>query len=370
MMNLKKIIKEEINLDLDWIKDSKPSLYNKVIIFEPMIDEDEWEVVSRDLVAHNQVFGENIKWSSNKEIKDSSPLEDNVIFLHHLVILNDGRTFHGSLDTETFSEMIDHGYTEDEIRKSDYEYFHDDILRFIGDFKSQLDEPEYINGRDYFNIPYKRTVNESQELDWLNFDYNPWIEHDAIIFDKIPEKEDLKKYLEMALYTKNPDNYSDWDDLDHSVKFILDNIRKNMYLRFDEWDELLFGGGPETGMNFIKYSTLINTKNINESQDEWDWLKDAEDKPKIIPGGIIDTENSSFTKKEILEELNRLGYVWGNTDHPILDKFGNLEITPFQYVLIGEIKNNIIQLGVNKILHEDNLEWMEEYGFDKLIYTT
>jgi len=53
-------------------------------------------------------------------------------------------------------------------------------------------------------------------LDWLNFDYNPWIEHDAIIFDKIPEKEDLKKYLEMALNTKNPDNYSDWDDLDHS----------------------------------------------------------------------------------------------------------------------------------------------------------
>jgi len=65
-----------------------------------------------------------------------------------------------------------------------------------------------------------------------------------------------------------------------------------------------------------------------------------------------------------------LGYLWSNTDHKIFDRFGDLEVVPFRYIFIGRMVNNVLQLDSNKIVHEDDLEWMEEYGLDKLIYTT
>jgi hypothetical protein len=52
-MNLKKIIKEELKDELDWIIKSNPSLHNKIIVFEPMIDSDEFNHVLDKLNTFN-----------------------------------------------------------------------------------------------------------------------------------------------------------------------------------------------------------------------------------------------------------------------------------------------------------------------------
>ena len=106
--------------------------------------------------------------------------------------------------------------------------------------------------------------------------------------------------------------------------------------------------------------------------DDFDWIKsgDEENKPTIIPGGILDINNSNFSKEEILQRLHDLGYTWAG-NQPII-KNGEPNVEPYRYLLIGRfINDNGHEVGQElKILHDDDLGWAKDFGFYDRVYTT
>ena len=113
-------------------------------------------------------------------------------------------------------------------------------------------------------------------------------------------------------------------------------------------------------------------KIIKEEIDDFDWIKggDEENQPTIIPGGILDINNSNYSKEEILQRLHNLGYTWAG-NQPII-KNGKPYLNANQYLLIGKLVNDQGQ-GVGqelKILHDENLDWVDEFGFSDRVYTT
>lgn len=257
-MDFKKIIREEIG-EWDWIKDSRPTLHNKIIVFEPMIDFDEYKKVRDKLIAFNGL-GDNIRWWTEKDLIGFNPMDD-TNYLHHLIIASGGRMVFGSLDSYEVQEYLHDGYTEDEIRNL---YDNDeDIDLFIDEYPREFDNPERIDGRKYFDLPY--------------------------------------------------------------------------------------------------------IKSINESEDFFNSLRDDENKPKIIPGGIIDTLVGNFSRYEILQRLHELGYEWLHDMKIFVD--GELSFAPFRYIFIGPIGGNVA-IGELKLLHDDDLNWINSEGLSDLVYRT
>ena len=113
-------------------------------------------------------------------------------------------------------------------------------------------------------------------------------------------------------------------------------------------------------------------KIIKEEIDDFDWIKggNEENQPTIIPGGILDINNSNFSKEEILQRLHDLGYTWAG-NQPII-KDGKPFLNPYQYLLIGRLVNDVGQdVGEElKILHDEDLDWSDETGFLDRVYTT
>lgn len=261
MRNLiKKIISEN---DLDWIKDVNPSLKNKIIFFEPMLDLNEWEKVNRFLLSHVVTYDEDILWWSGRDLDSWDPIGEDE-YLHHLIISKDGRMVFGGMDNYEADFLLGDGYSESDIRNS-YEGYWENVDYFMEEHSHDFDTTETIDGRRWFNLPYKEKITES-------------------------------------------------DDFFNSIK-------------------------------------------------------DDESKPKIIPGGIIDTRNSSFSKIKILKEINRLGYRWYGDDEPIFKTDGSLFIKPHRYIFLGPIPDPVdIHHGV--ILHDDDLDWIKEMNLIDLVYTT
>lgn len=145
--------------DFDWIKDSKESLKDKVILFEPMIDKGEWEKVLDSLMNHVVTFDEDITWWSGLDLDVRVPFHDtNESLLHHLLISNDGRMVSGGIDTNLYKTLIGDGYTDYDIRCS-YDEYYTDIDLFIEAEPNKFDDPDTIDGREYFNIPYKNEID-------------------------------------------------------------------------------------------------------------------------------------------------------------------------------------------------------------------
>ena len=151
--------------DLSWIKDSKSTLKDKVIVFEPMLNFEEWNQVLDLLMAHVVTFDEDIIWWSDILLGGWQPLEEGQ-YLHHLLIANSGQMVYGAMDPDITDTLRDDGFSEDEIA-NDYDDFYGDIDLFIDDAPSKFDSPETIDGREYFNIPYKKPIQESEEMGWI-----------------------------------------------------------------------------------------------------------------------------------------------------------------------------------------------------------
>lgn len=113
-------------------------------------------------------------------------------------------------------------------------------------------------------------------------------------------------------------------------------------------------------------------KIIKEEIDDFDWIKggDEENQPTIIPGGVLDIEKSNFSKEEILQRLHDLGYTWGG-NQPII-KDGKPFLDPHRYLLIGIlVSDNGEEVGRElKLLHDEDLDWVDESGFSDRVYTT
>ena len=124
-MNIKKIIREEID-DLKWITDIKPSLLNKIIIFEPLIDIEGFNKV-KELI---QVYDENV---------DIVGTEPDCTYIHHLLInLNGG---------------VAYGCEFDEIpRVTTLNKLHDNIRWYVKNNSKKYENPETINGWTFFGF--------------------------------------------------------------------------------------------------------------------------------------------------------------------------------------------------------------------------
>lgn len=259
-MRIRKLIKEELS-DLSWIKNSKSTLKDKIIEFEPMLNFEEWNQVLDLLMAHVVTFDEDIIWWGDILLDDFQPLEEGQ-YLHHLIIANSGQMVYGGMDLDMADTLRDDGYSEDEIANA-YDEFYDSIDLFLDDHPGKFDSPETIDGRKYFNIPYK--------------------------------------------------------------------------------------------------------KPIQESEDFFNSIRDDENKPKIIPGGIIDTYVGNFSRYEILQRLHELGYEWLHGDKIFVN--GELSFVPFRYIFIGPIGGNVT-IGELKLLHDEDLNWINSEGLSDLVYRT
>ena len=163
-MRIRKLIKEELS-DLSWIKNYKATLKDKVIEFEPMLNFEEWNQVLDLLMSHVVTFDEDIIWWSDRLLDDFKPLEEGQ-YLHHLIISKDGRMAYGAMDLDMVDTLRDDGFSEDEIANA-YEDFYESIDLFLDDHSGKFGSPETIDGRKYFNIPYKKPIKESEEWGWV-----------------------------------------------------------------------------------------------------------------------------------------------------------------------------------------------------------
>jgi hypothetical protein len=256
------IVYENLNEsdDLDWIRSSKPTLHDKVITFEPMIDIEEYRVVKDQIKQHNN-WGDNVSWWRTGSL-DGGPMFETDQLIHHLIIGLDGKMVYGGIDSYEIDVLFEDGWSDEEIRNA-YDDKYVDIDTFIESNENHFYNPETIDGRKYFNIPY--------------------------------------------------------------------------------------------------------TKPITESED-FDFLKDDEDKPLIIRGGIIDTERSTFSKSEILKRIHESGYEWAYGDD-IFDVTGKLIFEPSRYIFLGPI-GHPVNLKENRILHDDDLDYIKKNNLLDLLYKT
>lgn len=164
-MRIRELIKEELS-DLSWIKNSKATLKDKIIEFEPMLNFEEWNQVLGLLMSHVVTFDEDIIWWGGRLLDDFQPLEEGQ-YLHHLLIANSGQMVYGGMDPDMADTLRGDGFSEDEIA-NDYDDYYEDIDLFIDDHPGKFDSPETIDGRKYFNIPYKKPIQESEEFDFIN----------------------------------------------------------------------------------------------------------------------------------------------------------------------------------------------------------
>lgn len=125
-MNIKKIIREEIE-DFEWVENIKPTLLNKVIIFEPLIDTEEFDKV----IELIKLYDKNV---------DLEDLEMPFIYTHHLLIGLTGYVAYGGINYR--------GPNSQTMKE-----FHENIDWYISERRpEEFQNPERINGRKFFNL--------------------------------------------------------------------------------------------------------------------------------------------------------------------------------------------------------------------------
>jgi hypothetical protein len=126
-MNIKKIIREEIE-GLEWIENIKPTLLNKIIIFEPLIDDEEFDKV----IEMIQLYDNNV---------DIENVKREYAFIHHLVIDSNGFVAYGGIDDE------------EDLNSETIDRFHENVDWYVNTTRSSLfQNPEKINGREFFDL--------------------------------------------------------------------------------------------------------------------------------------------------------------------------------------------------------------------------
>jgi|688.fasta_scaffold158508_2 hypothetical protein len=127
------IFKDRLNEseELNWIIESNPSFRNKIIIFEPLIIEDEYNIVIDGLLE----FDEDLyTYSGNlEELRPFTSYD----YLHHLVIGLNGVVAYGGAN---------------EHNNEDWGGFMDNVENYIGNYYKNFNNPEVIDGRKYFNL--------------------------------------------------------------------------------------------------------------------------------------------------------------------------------------------------------------------------
>lgn len=247
--------------DFDFIRDHEISLKNFIFIFEPMLGPDEIPLFFDKIDEVDQ----NITWNGGGRVGSNTHIGT----LHHLLVNPNGRCQWGGILRDDYIQLTHSNNSLDYILNH-YEESLENLNYYVREFTSKNNPPQMVDGREYFNLPYMKNINESNDFDWLSYE-----------------------------------------------------------------------------------------------------LKVDEDKPNIIPGAILDIDNSKFSMEEIMFRLHELGYKWicGET---IYDD-GRLYIPPFRYVYLGPMiygSDSDGSLPELTILHDSNDVWIKENGLDHLVYKT
>lgn len=151
----------------------------------------------------------------------------------------------------------------------------------------------------------KKILREGfDDLDWIReIPDNPWLVYDCIIFDIEPSREDVNKYIELALSTKIINNANSWEegrqvDIDNIMRYKKKYGNSYLYISSNSGN-LVYGDGndlPYKSKNVL-YTNLIN-RNLNESKDEFDWIREI--KPEI---SFESVEEGKHYKVEVLDDL-------------------------------------------------------------------
>lgn len=166
--------------DMDWIRDISSNLNGSAIVFEPMVDETVWPKIVNLLGNHH--FGS----SKILLVKDFNLFVDNIKLLHHLVIEEDGGVIYGGMYENAYYDLIDNGYSEEEIR-NDWEEERDAMNNFFTRTFSHGFKPTIHDGYELFGLP--RNINESDEMDWIR-DVKVSYLNKAFYFDPPAEQGD------------------------------------------------------------------------------------------------------------------------------------------------------------------------------------
>jgi hypothetical protein len=136
-------------------------------------------------------------------------------------------------------------------------------------------------------VNIKKIIREEiEDFTWItDAPVNPWLEYDAIIFDKNPKKEKVNNYIQLALNTKNPSNKGSWEtrrkeDIESILRYI-ENYGETA-LMVDGNNNLVYADPSYYDgktINSVRYSQLVN-KNLNESEEEMEdpfkWIQEVE----------------------------------------------------------------------------------------------
>lgn len=128
-MNLRKIIIEELD-DFDWIKDTNPSLLNTIIVFEPMITEDDYSKVLEVLELDKNIH------TYTGHINTLNPFMS-YDYLHSLLIDVNGKTVYGGSNYNDYEERVD---------------LEDNIVNYTSTYHNRFQDPIRVDGRKYFNL--------------------------------------------------------------------------------------------------------------------------------------------------------------------------------------------------------------------------
>jgi hypothetical protein len=115
--------------DFDWIKDTNPSLLDSIIVFEPMITQEDYGKVLGVLESDEDIH------TTTGHINTLDPFYS-YGYLHHLLIDARGKTVYGG------SNVNDEEYNDLNYNINDY----------VSTFSHRFPNPIRIDGREYFNI--------------------------------------------------------------------------------------------------------------------------------------------------------------------------------------------------------------------------
>jgi hypothetical protein len=145
-------------------------------------------------------------------------------------------------------------------------------------------EEDLNNGR-YVSCDNNFITESDDEWDWARGSViNPWLEYDGIIFDIEPRRDEVNRYIEMALKTIDDIvNKDQWRiGRENDITDII-NYQKELnhcILALDKKNSLSYSSDDNyfRNRNLIRYSQLIGMEPLMES-DEWDWAREIPSNP-------------------------------------------------------------------------------------------
>ena len=305
----------------------------------------EWGYSGRKWIINE--IKENVVYYIDNATKELSQEE----ITHFLKNINDGVwvlvTPEGNILDPIYNRTYNPNVNESQ---DDFEWARETNPKLIQKYENDTFSPEYDVILNYFN---SRPI-----LEYMGWKYSIDSHSGAV--------EWWKEGVEGMFYATPFWDGQDYLPIDYQGEDDYDNVAELTIPQFNYEEELIEWLDNEYPKVVLKEIMYYHGP-LHESTDFFDSLKDDEEKPKIIPGGIVDTLVGNFSQDEILERLHELGYEWLLGMKIFVN--GRLAFEPFRYIFIGPIGGEVA-IGELKLVHDNDLKWIKDHGLLDLVYRT